>query len=131
MEAPDFWNDVDKANKTVKKARPIEQKLKSYEEHIAALDDIKTMIELAEEESDEALAAEAEEALAVFEKKVKEFHLSTLLSGRYDANNAIISLHAGAGGTEAQDWASMLHRMYTPVGGAQGLYRPDAGLPGR
>ncbi len=113
MEAPDFWNDVEAANKTVKKARPIEQKLKSYEELVASLDDIKTMIELAEEESDEALAAEVEDELSGFEKKAEDFHLSTLLSGRYDANNAIISLHAGAGGTEAQDWTQMLYRMYT------------------
>lgn len=113
MEAPDFWNDVEAAGKTVKKARPIEQKLKSYEELIAALDDIKTMIELSEEESDEALAREADEELAQLEKKAEDFHLSTLLSGRYDANNAIISLHAGAGGTEAQDWTAMLYRMYT------------------
>ncbi len=113
MEAPDFWNDVDAANKTVKKARPLEQKLKNYEEIASTLEDIKTMIELAEEEEDEALAQEATEEIAGFEKKVADFHLSTLLSGPYDANNAIISLHAGAGGTEAQDWTQMLCRMYT------------------
>lgn len=113
MEAPDFWNDVEAANKTVKKARPIEQKLKNYGEIASVLDDIKTMIELAEEEEDEALAQEVQTELAGFEKKVADFHLSTLLSGPYDANNAIISLHAGAGGTEAQDWTQMLYRMYT------------------
>jgi len=113
MEAPDFWNDVDAAGKTVKKVRPIEQKLKSYDDLVSALEDIKTMIELAEEEEDEALAAETVEELSGFEKKAEEFHLSTLLSGPYDANNAIISLHAGAGGTEAQDWTQMLYRMYT------------------
>ena len=113
MEAPDFWNNVDDANKTVKKAKPLEQKLKSYEAISGQLEDIKTMIELAEEEEDEGMAAEMEAELSTFEKKMKEFHLTTLLSGPYDANNAIISLHAGAGGTEAQDWTSMLLRMYT------------------
>ncbi len=113
MEAPDFWNDVESANKIVKKARPLEQKIKNYETLSGMLDDIKTMIELAEEEEDEAMAAELESELGVYEKKINEFHLSTLLSGTYDSNNAIISLHAGAGGTEAQDWTSMLYRMYT------------------
>jgi peptide chain release factor 2 len=113
MEEPDFWNDVESANKTVKKARPLEQKIKNYETLTGMLDDIKTMIELAEEEEDEAMAAELETELVAFEKKINEFHLSTLLSGNYDSNNAIIALHAGAGGTEAQDWTSMLYRMYT------------------
>jgi peptide chain release factor 2 len=113
MEAPDFWNDVESANKIVKKARPIEQKIKNYDELTASMEDIQTMIELAEEEEDEAMAAEMQHALTDFEKKVADFHLSTLLSGKYDANSAIISLHAGAGGTEAQDWTQMLYRMYT------------------
>ena len=113
MEVPDFWNDVEEANKIVKKARPLEQKIKNYDMLTGTLDDIKTMIELAEEEEDDAMAAELEGELVAFEKKINDFHLSTLLSGTYDANNAIISLHAGAGGTEAQDWTSMLYRMYT------------------
>lgn len=113
MEAPEFWNDVESANKIVKKSRPLEQKIKNFEALSGMLDDIKTMIELAEEEEDEAMAAELETELGAFERKINEFHLSTLLSGPYDSNNAIISLHAGAGGTEAQDWTSMLYRMYT------------------
>ena len=113
MEVPDFWNDVEEANKIVKKARPLEQKIKNYDMLTGTLEDIKTMIELAEEEEDDAMAAELEGELVAFEKKINDFHLSTLLSGTYDANNAIISLHAGAGGTEAQDWTSMLYRMYT------------------
>lgn len=113
MEAPDFWNDVDEANKTAKKAKPIELKINAYKECETALEDIKTMIELAEEEDDEETAQEVTEEITSFEKKMEQFHLSTLLSGKYDANNAIISLHAGAGGTEAQDWTQMLMRMYT------------------
>ena len=113
MEEPGFWNDVEEANKIVKKARPLEQKIKNYDTLTGMLDDIKTMIELAEEEEDDAMAAELESELIAYEKKINEFHLSTLLSGTYDSNNAIISLHAGAGGTEAQDWTSMLYRMYT------------------
>lgn len=113
MEAPDFWSDVEAAGKLVKKAKPLEQKIKSYEQLAGMMEDIKTMIELAEEEEDEGMAAELDSELAAFEKQMSEFHLSTLLSGKYDSNNAIISLHAGAGGTEAQDWTSMLYRMYT------------------
>lgn len=112
MEAPDFWNDVEEAGKTVKKAKPLEQKLKGYEQLAGMLEDLNAMIELAEEEEDEGMAAEVDTELAGFEKKMRDFHLSTLLAGKYDANNAIISLHAGAGGTEAQDWTGMLHRMY-------------------
>ncbi len=113
MEAPDFWSDVEAANKVVKSAKPLEQKVKAYDQLAGMMEDIKAMIELAEEEEDEGMAAELDSELAAFEKQMSEFHLSTLLSGKYDANNAIISLHAGAGGTEAQDWTSMLYRMYT------------------
>ena len=113
MEEPGFWNDVEAAGRLVKKAKPLEQKIKNFDLLSGTLGDIKTMIELAEEEDDEAMAADLGRELAAFEKKINEFHLSTLLSGPYDANNAIISLHAGAGGTEAQDWTSMLYRMYT------------------
>ena len=113
MEQPDFWNDIEAANKTAKKAKPLEAKVGHYDKLLGELDDLKTMLELAEEEDDDAMAEEMTTELAAFCRRVDDFHLSTLLSGKYDANNAIISLHAGAGGTEAQDWTEMLLRMYT------------------
>ena len=111
MEQPDFWNDIEEANKTVKKAKPLEARIESYDKLIAEKEDLDVMLEMAEE--DEETAEEFASELDEFEKKVDEFHLSSLLSGPYDVNNAIISLHAGAGGTEAQDWTEMLLRMYT------------------
>ena len=79
----------------------------------SALEDLKVLVEMVDEEQDEELLGELNSELSDFEKDSTDFHLQTLLSGTYDANNAIISLHAGAGGTEAQDWAQMLMRMYT------------------
>ena len=79
----------------------------------SALEDLKVLVEMVDEEQDEELLGELNSELSDFEKDITDFHLQTLLSGTYDANNAIISLHAGAGGTEAQDWAQMLMRMYT------------------
>ena len=112
MEKPDFWNDVDEANRTAKKAKPIEAKISEYDSLAAKKEDLEVMLELAEEEDDDETAQEFSEELDAFAKEVDDFHLKSLLSGPYDANNAIISLHAGAGGTEAQDWTEMLLRMY-------------------
>ena len=113
MEAPDFWEDIEKANEVNKKVKPVEDKIKAYEELKTMSDDVETLMEIAQEEDDESLLSEIEDSLSEFSKKTETFRLSALLSGKYDANNAILSLHAGAGGTEAQDWTSMLYRMYT------------------
>lgn len=113
MEAPDFWNDVEAANKVARQLKPIEAKIKGYDKLKALSDDIETYVEMYLEESDESLEEEITSALDEFYKGTEEFRLEALLSGPYDANNAILSLHAGAGGTEAQDWTSMLYRMYT------------------
>lgn len=113
MEAPDFWNDVDEANRVTKASTPLKSKLSAYDRLAAALDDVEVLIEMTEEGQDEELAAELGTALSQAAQEAEDFHLQTLLSGKYDANDAIISLHAGAGGTEAQDWAQMLMRMYT------------------
>lgn len=112
MEAPDFWEDVEAANKLTKKVKPLELKLDAYKALAAAADDAQTLIELAEEEDDDSLEAEIAEAVASVARMAEDFRLSALLKGEYDANSAIISLHAGAGGTEAQDWTEMLYRMY-------------------
>ncbi|WP_172807783.1 peptide chain release factor 2 [Christensenella intestinihominis] len=113
MEAPDFWNDVETANKITKQEKPLKAKITLCEKLNSSLEDLKVLVEMVDEEQDEELLAELNTELADFEKDITDFHLQTLLSGTYDANNAIISLHAGAGGTEAQDWAQMLMRMYT------------------
>lgn len=113
MEAPDFWNDVETANKITKQEKPLKAKITLCEKLHSALEDLKVLVEMVDEEQDEELLGELNSELSDFEKDITDFHLQTLLSGTYDANNAIISLHAGAGGTEAQDWAQMLMRMYT------------------
>ena len=113
MEAPDFWNDVETANKITKQEKPLKAKITLCEKLHSALEDLKVLVEMVDEEQDEERLGELNSELSDFEKDITDFHLQTLLSGTYDANNAIISLHAGAGGTEAQDWAQMLMRMYT------------------
>ncbi len=113
MEALGFWEDVEKANRVARAVRPLENKLETYTKLEGSLEDAQTLILLAEEAADGSLDEEIVQAVEQVEKEVEQFHLATLLSGKYDANSAILSLHAGAGGTEAQDWTSMLYRMYT------------------
>ena len=113
MEAPGFWEDVEKANRVARAVRPLENKLETYTKLEGSLEDAQTLILLAEEAADGSLDEEIVQAVEQVEKEVEQFHLATLLSGKYDANSAILSLHAGAGGTEAQDWTSMLYRMST------------------
>ncbi len=113
MEAPDFWNDVEAANKVTREIKPVEAKVKHFDRLSQQSDDIDTYIEMYLEENDESLEGEIVQELDSFYKGTEEFRLEALLSGPYDSNNAILSLHAGAGGTEAQDWTSMLYRMYT------------------
>lgn len=113
MEAPDFWNDVEHANKITRAVTPVKSRVNSYDRLSSSLEDVEVLIEMTEEGQDEELLEELNAALQQADTDAREFHLQTLLSGKYDANSAIISLHAGAGGTEAQDWAQMLMRMYT------------------
>ncbi len=105
-----MWSARIKVNRAV---RPIENKPETYRHLERSLEDGETLILLAEEAADGSLDDEIIEVVEQVEKDVEQFHLATLLSGQYDANSAILSLHAGAGGTEAQDWTSMLYRMYT------------------
>ena len=112
MESPDFWENIDEANALTKKTKPLEAKVKAYHELKAAAEDTETLMELAAEEDDESLLPEINTSLENVSKLASSFRLAALLKGDYDANSAILSLHAGAGGTEAQDWVSMLYRMY-------------------
>ena len=108
-----FWNDLDRSQKVQKRMKQFQQKCEKYEKLCSTWDDLMVICEMALEENDDSMLAELESDYAKLESELEAMRLSTLLSGEYDANNAILSIHPGAGGTEAQDWAQMLYRMYT------------------
>lgn len=110
--APGFWNDVEISQKNQQETARVKTKLTAYDELSMLYDDTLTLIELADEEGDESAYAEALADVERFERELERQKLTTLLTGQYDTSNAIITFHAGAGGTEAQDWAQMLYRMY-------------------
>ena len=113
MEAPDFWNDTEASTKKMKELKSLKDDCQVYSHLEELMDDIATYIELAEEENDPEMLPEIEALFTDFDTSMDNIRVKTLLSGEYDANNAIVGLHAGAGGTEACDWVSMLYRMYT------------------
>ncbi len=112
MAEPEFWNDPEKAQAKNRELSHLEHKVKELEDFEKRLEDIEAMIELGMELDDADTAAEVEKELSSLEEGVERLQLETMLTGEYDANNAILTLHAGAGGTEAQDWTDMLFRMY-------------------
>ncbi len=113
MEAPGFWDDPDYSNKRMKELKQLKDVVDMIQGLYLQKDDIFTLIEMGYEEEDESLVSEISEELESFITKLEEVRINTLLSGEYDANNAILKLNAGAGGTESCDWAGMLYRMYT------------------
>lgn len=113
MGAPDFWDDVEAANKANQRMKTISAKLEKYNKLMGLLEDAEVMADMAEEGDDQEIADELIKDMPHLESKVEALKLETLLKGPYDRLNAILSLHAGAGGTEAQDWVSILYRMYT------------------
>ncbi|MBQ6363197.1 MAG: peptide chain release factor 2 [Lachnospiraceae bacterium] len=113
MEAPDFWNDADRANGKMKQLKELQKTVEDADGLSAAYDDIMMLIEMGNEDDDPSVIPGIRAELDAFEAKLEEIRLSTLLTGEYDDSNAIISLNAGAGGTESCDWCSMLYRMYT------------------
>lgn len=113
MEAPDFWNDPELSQKKMKELKDYKDDVEIYHNLESQLEDIATLIEMGDEENDADMVQEVAEELAQFEESFEKIRIKTLLSGEYDKDNAIVSLHAGAGGTESCDWASMLYRMYT------------------
>ena len=113
MEEPTFWDDPDKSAKIMKDLNSLKSAVSRYNSLKTQFEDIETLIEMGREEDDEELAQEAGEALAAFTNDIENMRTSLLLSGEYDANNAIVALSAGTGGTEAMDFNEMLYRMYT------------------
>ncbi len=107
-----FWNDVEKSQRVQKRLKQLKSKVENYQKLCSGWDDLMTLCEMAIEEDDDSMLPELQSDYADFEKKLEETRLGTLLTGEYDANNAILTFHAGAGGTEAQDWTQMLYRMY-------------------
>ncbi len=108
-----FWNDLEASQKVLRRTKQLKNKLEHHAKLVSQWEDLTTLVEMAMEEDDASLLPEVEEGYAKLESALEEAQLATLLTGEYDASNAILSLHAGAGGTEAQDWCQMLYRMYT------------------
>ena len=111
-EMDGFWNDVEKSQKVQKRIKTLKAKVENYESLCSSWEDLMTLCEMAIEENDDSMLGELQDEYKKFEEELEATRLSTLLTGEYDANNAILTFHAGAGGTEAQDWAAMLYRMY-------------------
>ncbi|MBR2974355.1 MAG: PCRF domain-containing protein, partial [Clostridia bacterium] len=108
---PDFWDNVKEAQQVSQRAKNLEYKIDEYNLLVRKLTDVDEILVMFADE--EAMLEEAATEIVALKKEIGELHIATLLSGKFDANNAIVTLHAGAGGTEAQDWAQMLYRMYT------------------
>ena len=113
MEAPDFWDDTEVSQKKMKELKSHKDDVEIYHQLTGSYEDIETLLELGYEENDASILAEIEEELENFKEHFEQIRIKTLLSGEYDKNDAILSLHAGAGGTESCDWAAMLFRMYS------------------
>lgn len=113
MEAPDFWNDVERSNEIMKLVKGLKDTLDSFDQVVEEYEELEVLIEIAEEENDESLLEEIDETFQSFKEHFESLRIATLLSGEFDRDNAILTLHAGAGGTESCDWTGMLLRMYT------------------
>ena len=113
QEAPGFWDDPEKSQKIVVKAKSAENKIERYHKMTGSWDDLMTICEMAIEEDDDSMLDELKEGFQKLSENMESCRLETLLTGKYDKNNALMSFQAGAGGTEAQDWCQMLYRMYT------------------
>ena len=113
MEAPDFWDNAEASQMKMKQLKSLKDDIETYHNLETQMEDMETMIEMGYEENDPELIPEIDQMMKEFVQTYEDIRMKTLLSGEYDRNNAIVSLHAGAGGTESCDWAAMLYRMYT------------------
>ena len=108
-----FWNDLERSQKVQMRLKQLQNKISRQEKLVSSWEDLTALCEMGQEADDPELLEELKTEYAALEEKVEETRMTTLLSGEYDSSNAILQFHAGAGGTEAQDWAQMLYRMYT------------------
>lgn len=113
MQEPGFWDDVDRSQEIMKTVKGLKDTVETFESLESEYEDIETMIQMAEEENDDSLIPEIQEMLQHFIMDLDALRIRTLLSGEFDRESAVVTLHAGTGGTEACDWVSMLYRMYT------------------
>ena len=111
-ERPDFWNDVENSQRVQKRLKNLKAKTDTFNALSSSMEDLIALCDMAIEEDDDNMLPELESEFTKFTSQLETVRLSTLLTGAYDANNAILTFHAGAGGTEAQDWTQMLYRMY-------------------
>ena len=121
MTMPGFYDDQARSQKIIGEMGEVKNKLERFGKLATQYEEAETLLEMIEEENDPALAAEGEEAVEGVEKSIDELQLMTMLNGEYDHSNAILTFHAGTGGTEAQDWAEMLYRMYNKWAAAHGM----------
>lgn len=112
MEAPDFWDDTERSQNSMKELKSLKDDVETYDRLMEVFEEIEILIEMGYEENDSSVLPEIEEQLSELEREYEAIKIKTLLSGEYDKDNAILTLHSGAGGTEACDWVSMLYRMY-------------------
>ena len=108
-----FWNDLERSQKVQQRLKQLQNKIARQQKLLTAWEDLTALCEMGQEAEDEEILGELKTEYTALENQVEETRMTTLLSGEYDSSNAILQFHAGAGGTEAQDWAQMLYRMYT------------------
>lgn len=113
MQESGFWDDMDKAQEVTKEVKSLKDTLNKYKELFSGIEDLEVLIEILDEEEDSDGVQEVTDTMQAIKRSIEDFRVELLLSGDYDRNNAIITLHAGVGGTDAQDWTEMLLRMYT------------------
>ena len=113
MQEPDFWNDINKAQSITMELKFLKDRLERYTQLNKRFDDLEVMIDMCNEYEDESLVSEIKSDYSSLSNEIEKYRIEILLSGEYDRNNAILMLHSGAGGTDAQDWTEMLLRMYT------------------
>ena len=113
MEAPGFWDDPEKSQESMKVLKSLKDDVEVYQQLKEQYEEVELLLEMGYEENDPAVIPEIQETLDSFKEAFEAIRIKTLLSGEYDNTNAIVTLHAGAGGTESCDWASMLYRMYS------------------
>ncbi len=121
MEAPDFWNDATLSAQKMQLLKSLKADVETCDKLESRYEDIATLIEMAEEENDASLIEDIQAEVDAFKEEYDNIRIKTLLSGEFDKDNAIVSLNAGAGGTESCDWASMLYRMYTRWASSKGF----------